>query len=448
MHTVIVGAGPTGLYLGIGLARRGHRVTVVDRDAGPDRDGRWRRRGVMQFHHPHGFRQQVVTALRDEMPEVVDDLTAAGAEPATMPDQPQRELGLRVRRLVFERVLRAAAVAEPDVALRVGHVDEVTRSRGRAAGARVDGRQIDADLVIDAAGRSGRLGRTLRAPVLGGDCGVAYVSRQYQLRPDAEPGPMNAPIGLVANYSGYQVIVFTHDNRTLSTLVVRASTDKALAALRHDKVFEMVTRHVPALAAWTDPDMAQPITPVLPGGRLYNHYQSQLDSTGNVALPGLTFVGDSVCTTNPTLGRGVATCYLQTNRLLHLIDAHPTDPAAASRAFDNWCTDNIKPWFDDHVHWDADLTRRWSGHDIDLTRPLPSDLIMAATDVDPTMLKVVGSYMGMNALPTTLSAVQARAHEIYASGWRPPVSDGPTRDELVDLITPLADHARSSKVTA
>ena len=63
MRTAIVGAGPTGLFLGTALARRGHEVTVVDRDPGPRSDGSWPRRGVMQFHHAHGFRGQVVDAL-------------------------------------------------------------------------------------------------------------------------------------------------------------------------------------------------------------------------------------------------------------------------------------------------------------------------------------------------------------------------------------------------
>jgi hypothetical protein len=57
------------------------------------------------------------------------------------------------------------------------------------------GHQVDADLVVDASGRAGQLTRTFRAPAEGGDCGVAYVSRQYQLLPGAQSGPMNSPIG-------------------------------------------------------------------------------------------------------------------------------------------------------------------------------------------------------------------------------------------------------------
>ena len=436
MRTAIVGAGPTGLYTGIALARRGHEVTLIDRDPGPEQDGSWNRKGVMQFHHPHGFRAQVVDALLAEMPEVWDDLMAAGAESVMLPEQPGRVVGLRCRRLVFERILRSAAEAQPGVTLLIGHVDEVCCERGSAAGVRLDGgHQVESDLVIDASGRAGQLARTFRAPAEGGDCGIAYVSRQYQLLPGAENGPVNSPIGMIAIYPGYQAIVFLHDNRTFSTLIARASTDRQMVALRFPAAFEAASQAIPSLAAWTEPCRAQPITPVLPGGRLHNTYRTQLNDAGQVAVDGLIFAGDAVCTTNPALGRGVATSLMQAQKLLALLDEHQPDFVACSLEFDRWCAENIKPWFTDHVYWDAELIRRWSGHDIDLTRPLPSDLIMAATEVDPEMRKVVGPYMAMRALPASLAAVEPRAREIYASGWRPPVPEGPTRDELVELIT-------------
>ena len=43
-------------------------------------------------------------------------------------------MGIRCRRLTFERVLRAAAEREPGVVLRIGHVDDVCTDRGRATG--------------------------------------------------------------------------------------------------------------------------------------------------------------------------------------------------------------------------------------------------------------------------------------------------------------------------
>src|SRR5919112_2199367 len=175
MHVAIVGAGPTGLFGAIALARRGHRVTVVDRDRGPAPDGTWERRGVMQFHHPHAVRQQIMDALDAEMPEVRQALLAAGAQWATMPeggDQAGRFVGLQCRRSTFERILRAAAAAEPGVTLLPGHVDGVLSARGRAMGLRVDGQDLAADLVLNASGRSGRIGDDLRAPEEGADCGL------------------------------------------------------------------------------------------------------------------------------------------------------------------------------------------------------------------------------------------------------------------------------------
>jgi len=44
----------------------------------------------------------------------------------------------------------------------------------------------------------------------------------------------------------------------------------------------------------------------------------------------------------------------------------------------------------------------------------------------------------MLAPPASLDAVQARARDIYASGWRPPAPPGPTRDELAALVTAAA----------
>jgi 2-polyprenyl-6-methoxyphenol hydroxylase-like FAD-dependent oxidoreductase len=184
-------------------------------------------------------------------------------------------------------------------------------------------------------------------------------------------------------------------------------------------------------------ERSRPITPVLPGGRLHNTYRGQLDAEGRVGLPGLLHVGDSVCTTNPTAGRGIAIALRQAARLVQFLDEHPGDPAAAALAFDDWCTEQVRPWYADHVYWDADILRRWSGGDVDVTRRLPSDLIMEATAVDPSMMRVVGPFMSMQVLPTALDEVEPRAREIFASGWRPPAHPGPTNDELADLIAPL-----------
>jgi 2-polyprenyl-6-methoxyphenol hydroxylase-like FAD-dependent oxidoreductase len=437
MRLSIVGAGPTGLYSAVALARRGHQVTVVDRDRGPAADGTWERRGVMQFHHPHGLRSQVVDALQAEMPEVKSALIAAGAEDTVLPAEggrPATVVGMQCRRSTFERVLRAAAETEPGVTLLTGHVDEVLRDRGRATGLRVDGRDLPADLVLNASGRNGRIADDLRAPEIGADCGLSYVSRHYELLPGAEPGPVNTPIGLIGRLNGYQMGVFLQDNRTVCALIARPSTDRRLADLRFPEVFDAAVRIIPGLNEWTSPDRTRPITPVLPGGHLRNTYRGQLDEHGRVALPGLIHVGDAVCTTNPTAGRGMATSLMQARRLVELIEEH-ADVTEATTAFDAWCTEFIRPWFEDHLAWDADDMRQWKGQDIDFSRPLTSGhIVAAAAEADRSLMRVVGPYLAMAALPVTLAAAEPRAREIYQGGWRSPLHAGPSRDELVERI--------------
>ena len=99
------------------------------------------------------------------------------------------------------------------------------------------------------------------------------------------------------------------------------------------------------------------------------------------------------------------------------------------------------------MRWDTDLTRRWAGGDIDLTKPLPSDLIVAAAEAEPALASAVGPYLGMRVLPASLQAVEPMARAVYATGWRPPVPPGPDLDELADLIM-AADTAAAPPAVA
>ncbi len=437
MQIVIIGAGPAGLFLGSALARRGHRVTAVDRDPGPADDTAWARRGVMQFHHAHAFRQTVVEALAREVPEAVDLWLAAGAEAIEFEDYggTVTRLGLRSRRETFERSLRAAALATPGFTLRRGHVESVIQGDGRATGVLVDGVPVAADLVVDASGRAGRATRGLAERAgIGGPCGQAYVDRVYRLKPGAEPGPMTNPIAWQADLDGYLSLVFRHEKGLFSVLIVRRSDDTALRALRYEDAFEAAARAIPGLDVWTDPERAEPVTDVLAGGALLNVYRSQRDVDGELVLPGLFFAGDSVATTTPVFGRGITTTLWQCEALLSLLDHDSDDLAATGHAFDDWSAETMRPWVEDHVHMDAVRLDRWNGADIDADAPLPSDLILTAAEVRPEIMASAGGYLSMAALPASLREAEPLAREVYAGGWRPAYAPGPTRDELVEIV--------------
>jgi 2-polyprenyl-6-methoxyphenol hydroxylase-like FAD-dependent oxidoreductase len=454
VHVAIIGAGPAGLLLGAGLARRGANVTLVDRDPGPPPAGRWARRGVMQFHHAHVIRPQAVATLQRELPDAYQRLLDVGAEPvgSPRPDGTLSLAGLRCQRSTYERAVRKATEAVRGVTVQTGHVDQVVES-GDGAGRRVvglvvDGAPLGSDLVVDASGRSGRVNRHRRAPQsAGGVCGIAYVDRVYQLHEGAEPGPLVNPIAWQANFDGYQCLVFLHERGIFSALVIRSTDARDLVGLRHNAAFDAAVRAIPGLADWTDPGRSRPLTDVLPGGTLLNAYRSQRGPEGELALPGLLFVGDAVCTTTPNFGRGLATTMLQVDEVLRLLDATVDMAGAATtsqlsdvgEAFDAWTEARMRPWVEDHAVMDEALRRRWAGDDVDLTGPrLPSDLVLEAAKVDERIGPAVGPYMGMQDLPSVLDPVEPLARVVYQSGWRPALTAGPNRRELAEIVDAAA----------
>jgi 2-polyprenyl-6-methoxyphenol hydroxylase-like FAD-dependent oxidoreductase len=428
MKVLVLGSGPTGMLTGAALVERGHEVISVDRDPGPAADGTWRRRGVMQFEHAHGFRAQVADVLQRRWPAAYDAWMTAGAEPMVIevPGVGARVIGSRSRRSVLERALRSAASGMSGLSLHAGHVDGLLVEDGRVTGAVVEKVPLMADLVVDASGRSSRIDRTTD-PELEGLCGLAYVDRTYQLLPGAEPGPMDSPLGSFSGYDGYQVLLFLHEAGHFSVLFVCPTADDALKPLRLDAVFDEACRAVPALALWTDPDRARPTSPVMVGGALRNVYRSQR------GLAGLVSVGDAVATTMPTRGRGVAMAFTQVDALLRLLD-DGGDPGSVADPFGEWCDVFIRPWVEDHIAIDGDAVARWQGAALDLTRPLTTERICEAAQSDPRINEYAGPYFAMTALPSSLQPAEPLARAVYETGWRAPYAPGPSRDQLVVVI--------------
>ncbi len=439
MRVIIVGAGPTGITLGAALARRRHRVVAFDRDPGPSSDGSWRRRGVMQFEQAHGFRQQVHDLLGAEWPEAWQVWRDLGAElVVAVPSVggAPGALGVRSRRSTYERALRLAAAEVDGLTLATGRVDGLIEEAGQVIGVIVDGQPHHADLVIDAGGRLSRLAPPSQ---LGGDTGMAYVSRTFRRRRGAPPGPIVSPLAWSGQFHGYDGYVFPHEHGHISVVLIRPTADIGFGVLRHLDAFEAACRAIPALAEWTDPELTTPTSGVLAGGGLMNLYRPQS------GRPGLVAVGDAVATTAPTAGRGLAMASMQIGALLGCLDAG-ADPSTIARPFGMWCDTWMRPWVEDHLAFDAESVRRWKGYDIDLAQPLTSAAIAAAAQADPSIGPLIAPFHAMAALPVSLADAEHLARAVYETGWCPPTADGPTRDELVALAARA--HVRSPMAVA
>jgi 2-polyprenyl-6-methoxyphenol hydroxylase-like FAD-dependent oxidoreductase len=425
MQALIIGGGPVGAFTAIGLARRGYDVTVIDRDPGPAADGSWRRIGVMQGSSPHAWRGQVVRALVEEMPDVVDQLRAAGARIAEMPGVPGMITAMFARRPLVERVLRETAQAEPRLQWRTAHAESLLIEGERVRGVVVDGDPVRADLVVVATGRTGKLGDQLRGPVEGGSCGTSYIFRTFRTKPGGRPYDASFPSFAVG--PGYGSLVMPADNRTHHLLLVYPSDAEEFAALRTDEGFDRAVRAIPNTAAWADLDEHEPITPVQVGSNLTNTYRIQGPALGLPPARGLYYLGDSVCTLNPANGRSLALHIPHAQAFLAHVDGDETD---LSLMLDTWAEEHIRPWWADHVRTDASMLRRFNGEPLSPDEPLPSDVIVAAAAGKPEWMPIVGPYSGMLAEPEILDQLREPVAQMLRDGWRP-MTHGPSRADLI-----------------
>jgi hypothetical protein len=114
-----------------------------------------------------------------------------------------------------------------------------------------------------------------------------------------------------------------------------------------------------------------------------------------------------------------------------------TDARNTSHQFEAWTDENVRPWYEDHVLWDAELLQRYTGAEMDIEGPLSSDVFCTAGETDPSLAPVVGPVLGMLATPASLTSIDKHVRGMLRQGWRPAYATGPTRDELVEQLGSL-----------
>jgi len=74
---------------------------------------------------------------------------------------------------------------------------------------------------------------------------------------------------------------------------------------------------------------------------------------GTPVATGVVAIGDSVCTTNPTLGRGLALALTGAADLADTVPRYGDDPAALMLALDRLVVDHVAPFYQDQAAIDA-----------------------------------------------------------------------------------------------
>jgi 2-polyprenyl-6-methoxyphenol hydroxylase-like FAD-dependent oxidoreductase len=488
VRAVVIGGGVSGLGAALFLARAGHEVTLLERDATPfpadpvTAFESWERRGAPQVRHSHAFLARLRNLLRDRMPDVLAALLAVGAEELPIANLLRDEIDdrsprpgdddltlLACRRLTFEWVLHRIALETRGLAFRDGVAArgiELAPGAGDGAPPRVAGLHVEsergpetlrADLFVDASGRRSKLPAWLEAVGLArpeeeeSECGIFYCSRFYRLRPGVVPPERETTIGADLGYLKYAI--FHGDSRIFSVTLAADPADRPMRALLREGPFEATARLLPPMARWLDPAVSEPITTVFGMDGLRN-MRRRFVRDGRPLVRGLVAIGDAAVHSNPLYGRGCTLAFVHAALLADAVAAHPDDPEALALAFDAATERELVPWYKlavaqdrDAIDWARSLREKGAPKPTDGTgavdpRAYLRDVLLRglvpALRLDATVLRAFmrrfnlldppGDLMREPALLSRVLAVYQKRHE------RAEPELGPDRDALLTRI--------------
>jgi 2-polyprenyl-6-methoxyphenol hydroxylase-like FAD-dependent oxidoreductase len=391
---VIVGCGIAGMCAALALARKGHHVTVLERDTPPPEGDAekaffdWPRRGAAQFRHPHAFLGLMCNLLQDNYPDLLEAFYAAGARRLDFKDMLSPELTARYhpepgdeqlwvllcRRATIETVLRryvgrldnirivndltvdGLVTERSDEGLTVKGV-KVRRDRAADYGG-----DILADVVVDASGRTTRFPRWFAGLGVGieeenEDAEIVYYTRHYCLEPGVAEPSRHSKDRAGGDLGYIKFGVFPGDNGHFAIIVCLHNDETELReAIKDGASFDAVCRSIPGLAPWVREGAARATTAPFGIGDIravWRHYVQG----GKPLARNFFAVGDASLRTNPLYGRGCSTSILHAHMLAGVL-AESADPTARALAFDARTEAELRPIFDTSLTEDRNGIRR------------------------------------------------------------------------------------------
>lgn len=455
---IVLGGSWAGMLAAHVLGHHMASVIVVERDVLPE--GPEHRRGTPQARHGHILWAGGARIVEDMLPGTTDRLLAAGARRIRFHEDlvtltshgwqhrfPPRQFGLMCTRPLLDWVVRHQIVATGRITVRQRiEALELIGDRDRVTGVLVRDvesgaiESLEADLVVDAAGRGSRLPRWLGAlglPPLEEDVvdvGMAYASRMYR-----------APEGATA---GFPAVNVAADHRVRKParfgVVYPQEQDQWMVTLSCTRGGELPTREedfLPYARTLRDPLAAdlisgrEPLTPVFAShlGINRRRYPERLERWPD----GLIVLGDSLAVFNPIYGHGMSAAA----RGAAALDEHlqsPFGPGAAHRAQraisagvdDPWIMAASKDIAFVHCRNRAADPRLTSGA---AARQSFADLVAGRAIRAPAVCDVVTDVMSMTASPSELGSNRFLSL-IQRDHMLPELTEPPLRPDELALV--------------
>jgi 2-polyprenyl-6-methoxyphenol hydroxylase-like FAD-dependent oxidoreductase len=467
-RVIVVGGGVVGLSSAMLLARDGHEVTVLERDAGdppsdPDEAwAQWQRRGVNQFRMLHFFLPRFRALVEAELPEVSRELEAMGAlrmnSVGLVPDEmkggardsDEQFENITARRPVAEAAVARVAASTPNVEIRRGVAAE-TLLQGTSAhpdvphvvGVRTEsGEELHADLVIDAGGRRSPLPAYLESlharPIVEerDDCGFVYYGRHFRSSDGSVPVAMTA---LLSHYGTVSVLTLPGDNGTWGVGIVTSARDTAMRALKDVDTWMRLAQQFPLSAHWIDGEPLDDSVAIM--AKIEDRHRSFVVDDMPV-VTGVLPVGDAWACTNPSVGRGASIGLLHAVALRDMLRvATLDDPLAITQRWHQVTMDTVEPWYRSTLDFDrnrlAEIEAWIAGTQYEGE---PSWEITHAMEYgafqDPDVMRAYFKVVGLLATPEEVLSEPGMLDRVIAVGadWRDAPVMAPDRDGLLKIV--------------
>jgi hypothetical protein len=231
------------------------------------------------------------------------------------------------------------------------------------------------------------------------------------------------------------------DNGTWAIALVTSSKDTALRPLREADGWQTVVRALPLVAHWLDG------TPIDDGvqvmARLEDRYRGFVVDGSPVAT-GVVAVADSWACSNPANGRGASIGMLHALTLRdQLRGVGLDDPAAFAEAFHTATAEIVEPWYrttlisDRHRLGEIEAGLHGAAYD----PPDPAYQLEKSLDTavrhDPDCLRANFDIRFVLRTPAEVFARPGLREKTLrlGSGWRDAEPFGPTREQLLALVS-------------